>query len=180
MKKRIKFQASIILMIFIALAGYSISHGQVTPGEANANVRKITKNDNGVMRGIELGMPFEKVKAIEGPPYSEDTSSLTYSFDFNDTEWGDVTYNFTSRILSGIDIDLFLDEHSSISIYVEAFKNYFNSRFGPMDKSFVDDMNWPEMVWYWDYKGKKYQISIINLSSEDDAGIWIEITESFE
>ncbi len=140
MKNLFKFQINAFIIVLFLALGYSTSDAQVSLGEANANVRKITKVDNGVIRGIELGMPFEKVKAIEGTPYSEDTSSLTYSFDFNDTEWGDITYNFEGNILTNIDIDLFLDYHSSTAVYIDAFKNYFNSRFGAMTDSFVDEM----------------------------------------
>ncbi|MFD2933211.1 hypothetical protein [Spirosoma flavum] len=82
-------------------------------------------------RGINLGDDFAKVKAIEkSAPFESDTDHIGYTVELKNLESADILYYQTSKKVSAIDVDLFLNTHQSVNDYQKELGTYFTARYG--------------------------------------------------
>ncbi len=88
---------------------------------------------NSDWRGIKLGDPVITVRAAEkGTLFESDAKHLGYSIEFPNLESADVLYQLDAKqTVSGIDVDLYLNNEKSATAYQTELTNYFNARYKP-------------------------------------------------
>ena len=106
------------------------------PAGASASLLKILKPEQGgLLRGIRLGDPVERVTSLETAPLAEDsttykgfTESLT---DGVASEFADVLYRTDAQgRVREIQVDVFLNELAEVNTLMAELRGYFSSKYG--------------------------------------------------
>jgi len=143
---------NILLALF--LLGSIACSSKKEPGskveEYSPVLKRIVRNDNGLFRGVNIGMGIEEVKKLENDlkPDDEAENYLSYSFAFNDTIQGNIYYNFEAG-LDEIGVDVFREKKKECDWLFIDFKNYFTKRYGaPREDNLL-------LIWYVKDQGKE-------------------------
>lgn len=110
---------------------------QGIPAGASANLLRILKPERGgLLRGVRLGDPVERVASLETVPLAED--STTYKgfteplTDGVESEFADVLYRTDAQgRVREIQVDVFLNELSEVNTLLAELRGYFSSKYGP-------------------------------------------------
>ncbi len=86
---------------------------------------------NSDWRGINVGDEFSNVKGLEkGESFESDTDHIGYTIELKNLESADILYYQTGKKVSAIDVDLFLNNRQSVTIYQKELEGYFSVRYG--------------------------------------------------
>jgi hypothetical protein len=120
---------------------------------------------NSDWRGIHLGDPVATVRTTEkGTLFENDAKHLGYTTEFPNLESADILYQLdANQTISGIDVDLYLNNAQSATAYQTDLTNYFNARYKPAGV--------PET---WTGENKE-TITLKNVSKGKDYGLKIRI-----
>lgn len=107
------------------------------PADASANLLKILKPEKGgLLRGVRLGDPVERVTSLETVPLAED--STTYKgfteplTDGVESEFADVLYRTDAQgHVRKIQVDVFLNEPDEVNTLLAELRGYFSTKYGP-------------------------------------------------
>jgi hypothetical protein len=99
--------------------------------ERSENVKTLVQSDEGILRGIDLGVPKDVVKKKESAKLeSEDADYAYFQSDLNDIEFFDIEYSFVEDTIFGIELEVFAgSDETAPLIYVE-MEEYFDQKFG--------------------------------------------------
>ncbi|QJD80844.1 hypothetical protein [Spirosoma rhododendri] len=82
-------------------------------------------------RGVNLGDPFTAVAEHEHEkPFEQDANHVGYTVEFKNLESADMLYYQKDSKVSGIDVDLFLNNKSAVDTYAKELTPYFTTRYG--------------------------------------------------
>lgn len=117
-----------LAIILINIVLISCSEGLTKHGELFSQFM-ITKE--GLFRGLELGVPADKVIELEKATPTERTEKLiVYSGELGQSGIYTIKYGFEENLLSEILVDAeFSDKVEGIEL-LKGFRSYFNDRFG--------------------------------------------------
>lgn len=107
------------------------------PAGASNNLLKILQPQRGgLLRGIRLGDPVERVASLETAPLAED--STTYKgytellTDGVESEFADVLYRTDARgRVREIQVDVFLNDLPDVGALLAELRGYFTANYGP-------------------------------------------------
>ncbi len=95
-------------------------------------VNKILGDEEGLIRGFDLGIPISKVKELENlEQFSETENELGYTFETKEDELVDIYYLYDySQFLEEVQVDIYLNDDSTSSNVLEALTKYFTLKYG--------------------------------------------------
>ena len=95
--------------------------------------QKILKTPDGMIRGISLGDVLTQVKQQEQTqPMEDSTGYISYNVELGNDEMTDVLYHYSpqQQTVSGITLDIFLNDPQSVDSLTQEFTRYFSSKYG--------------------------------------------------
>jgi hypothetical protein len=113
------------------------AHAAGSPADWSAALLQIVKPEKGgMLRGVRLGDPIERVTRLETGPVAEDsttykgfTEPLTEGVE---SEFADVLYFTDAQTrVTGIQVDVFLNQSSEVANLLAELRRYFTQRYGP-------------------------------------------------
>jgi hypothetical protein len=122
--------------------------------------------NEGVFRGIELGMSLDDVKSIEKAALNDESSDyLYYDASLNESDYYTINYYFSGKGLYEITIDVYQDNTAAALSLRNAIETFFTDKYGkPKTK---DDY----LLWETDAKGfKNVEISLFGEEREEGGG----------
>ncbi|TAE32294.1 MAG: hypothetical protein EAZ91_05360 [Cytophagales bacterium] len=99
----------------------------------SSRLRDIGMNTESDWRGINVGDPATKVRETEKAKlFENDAKHLGYTLEFANLESIDMQYQLgTDQTVTGIDVDLYLNDAQSVDAYKTDLKRYFDARYKP-------------------------------------------------
>lgn len=100
--------------------------------ENEALFKKLTKTNNGILRGFETGEEYNEVLSEEKnyTHIEKGNDYLYYDFDLGNEESYTLTYNFYQNKLYEITLDLYLNKSADAKEIFNQFKKHFSDKFG--------------------------------------------------
>lgn len=100
--------------------------------EYSAKFRQILKNEEGTVRGVQLGDQLDRVIVREDTVPTEDsTSYVSFTEELGNEEFTDVLYYFDEdRQIRSITLDTYLLTQSAVDSLETEFSRYFTERYG--------------------------------------------------
>ena len=148
-----------IVFVFATLTFVSCQDEKSSSLKYDSFFKEVIRSENGVFRGLSLGvqldsvLKIEKVKAIEA-----DDSYLYYEFQVDTIGTYNITYTFNEKGLAEIQSDVFINNQTNTDGVFNAFKSYFDEHYGPSGT----DMGYS----VWSIKSDLFGEVKINLSNE--------------
>lgn len=126
MKHLLKIAAYFFLISFIV----SCSNPESKLSKYGNTLEAIIKTDEGVFRGIHLGMSPDslKLKELEGLIEASD-DYFYYEFKIDSSSYS-IAYSFDEKKLSEIQVDIFLKTEEQAADVFNKFKDYFTEKYG--------------------------------------------------
>lgn len=102
-----------------------------TSGRITARLAGLGLTADSHWRGINLGDDFQKLQSIEtAEPFERDDRHAGYTVEFPNLESMDVLYYQHNGKVSAIDVDLYLNNRTSVNDYTKELNAYFSARYG--------------------------------------------------
>lgn len=166
---------------------------QVSLENYSQDFQELLKSQEGIFRGIRLGLSREEIKKIEdgyeNSKLDEETAiSLDYMVDFGSLENTELRYSFSDRgNLTGIDVYIYPHSKAAQDSLYSEFESYFSKVYGPSTDIGPDQKKWElknnDLLIQMQKKGtqKVHDISItFSYLSRQSAGVLIEsLPESY-
>lgn len=97
----------------------------------SSRLRDLGMRTDSDWRGITIGDPLTKVREKEKATLFENKPDhLGYSIDFANLESVDMLYRYDAKqTVTGIDVDIYLNDAQSVDAYVTDLKRYFDTRY---------------------------------------------------
>lgn len=97
----------------------------------SARISSLSLSSDSDWKQVKLGDAFTAAKAPETEqPFEEDASHVGYSVEFDNLESVDYQYFTQSGKVSGIRVDLYLNNMASVRAYRQDLVAYYMSRYG--------------------------------------------------
>ncbi|GAB3313248.1 hypothetical protein GCM10027299_00060 [Larkinella ripae] len=95
-------------------------------------LEKLAGPEEGLFRGINLGDGVAVVKQKESAdPFEQDATHLGYTIEYENLESVDIQYFLdNNKKVSGIQVDIYLNNRKSVDEHSRELTAYFNRRFG--------------------------------------------------
>ena len=123
----------------------SVQTAQIPLTEYSEAFKNLIKSNQGVFRGVRLGMEFTEVKKLEDTTQMEEqaTDHIDYMVNLPRLETAEVRYIFDpNQKLSRIEVNIYpKSKDSQDSLYTE-LKNYYTSKYGSGSDSSESSMKW--------------------------------------
>ncbi|MFN4233358.1 MAG: hypothetical protein ACK4IK_00985 [Bacteroidia bacterium] len=134
--------------------------------EYSPELEKLLITNEGVLRGVEIGMNLETVKKIEKAALSDESNDyLYYDATLNESDYFTINYYFSEKGLYEITMDVYQDNTANALSLKNALETYLNDKYG---KSKIKD---DYMIWETDAKGfKNVEISLFGEEREEGGG----------
>lgn len=95
------------------------------------NVQTLIQSDNGILRGIDLGVPASVIKKKESAKLeTEDSDFVYFQSDLNDVEFFDIEYSLVEDTIYGIEMEVFAASNETAPIIYVELEEYFDQKFG--------------------------------------------------
>ena len=123
------------------------------------HLEKIVKTEEGIFRGLYLGMALKNVKEKETIGLSdEDSSYLYYEIPLDSSNSFTLAYDFDEKGLKEIQSDVFMKNEDQFNELLNKFKMYFDDKYGKAENA--------NGFWVWAKKAEKEDNIKITLTDE--------------
>lgn len=158
---------NLLFLIIIVVATLMVSCNNVRDlEEYSPELEKLLITNNGVLRGVEMGMSLETVKKLEKAALSDESSDyLYYDATLNESDYFTINYYFSEKGLYEITIDVYQDNTANALSLKNALETYFNDKYGK-SKTKDDYMIWETEA----NEFKKVEISLFGEEREEGGG----------
>ena len=128
------FKATVLISSFLLVISCNCKKSDLS--NYGQSFEKIMKSDNGIFRGVELGMCLENIKQQETISASEeDTNYLYYENALDSSNSFTVAYDFDQKKLKEIQLEVFINNIDEFSNLVATFKNYYENKYGKAENT---------------------------------------------
>jgi hypothetical protein len=102
------------------------------PVEAPAQLAPLFNTTAGVFRGMDFSMDMQTTLAKEQTELVEQVDNVaTYSVDFSETEFADITYQSNGTHLNKIQVDIYAETPESAAVWHRELKAFFDQKYTP-------------------------------------------------
>jgi|GEM_PF-928742 len=158
-----------LAVVFFALLLFSCSNEKVPDNQKllhgfEAPLPELMRNDEGIFRGISLGMTMAQVRASTGDTNLTQMEPNYLLFEDSLGKKDHYTYDFSfdSLGLKEINIDVYQHDSADAQALFDLFKGYFTKKYG--EPSTVKDLL------TWEIKGQKRSTEVALLDQSIDYG----------
>lgn len=156
--KKILLKNIFLLSLFVGFIS-SCTNTESPLSKYGPELEGVMRSDFGTFRGFNLGEQMDTVLAKEaGLGVDADEGYLYYEFKLNDSNSYNISYSFDDNGLNEIQSDVYIKDPNNTERVFNAFKSYFDDRFGE------NETHQGFMVWT--VRSEKYGDVRINLSDE--------------